>query len=338
MSGAPDPPSAPYVEVMHMVRGFMLTQAVHVGAKLALFDIMAEEPRTAEEIALAVRADARALARLLRFLTAVGLLREDEGHRFSSTALGKVLESSHPQSARPLAIMYGEAFFWRPWGELYEAVKAGTSSFERLYGETFFQHLASHPVPSAIFNAAMTSASRFDVPAILAAYDFSSLRRIVDVAGGQGALLRGILQQYPAIHGVLCDLPAVVSDLLALELTDVHRLSVVAGDMFEGVPLGADAYILKRVLHDWEDAKALQLLRNVRRAIVATGKLLVIDAVVRPSNEPDPAKWMDLNMLAVFPGRERTEEEFRSLYDKAGFRLTRIVPAMALSVIEGIPA
>lgn len=339
MSDEPGPARSLFPEVMQMIRGFMLSQALHVAAKLAVFDVLRDGPKTPREIAEACGAQVLALRRLLRFLTTVNVLREDEGGRFSSTALGEVLRSDHPQSARPLAVMYGEPFFWRSWGDLYETVRFGTSGFERVHGGPFFAYLAGRPVEAAVFNAGMTSASSVDLPAILSAYDFSSFARIVDVGGGHGALLRGILERYPNTTGVLCDLPSVVSGASELKQSGVGtRYELAAADIFQSVPPGGDAYILKRVLHDWSDAEAVQLLKNVRRAIVAGGKVLVMEAVVQPSNQPDLAKWMDLNMLALFTGRERTEEEFGALYTKAGFRLTRVVPATSLSIVEGVPA
>jgi hypothetical protein len=321
-----------------MIRGFWLSQALHVAAKLAVFDVLREGPQTAQEIARACGAHERSLHRLLRFLTAVAVLREDEAGRFSSTARGELLRSDHPQSLRPQAVMYGEPFFWRPWGDLYAAVKSGRAGFEHTYGEGLFDHLARHPDAAAVFDAAMTGASRVDLPAILNAYDFSAFAKIVDVAGGQGALLRGILERYPHAMGVLCDRPAVLAAARALEHPGVAtRCELAAADIFRSVPAGGDAYLLKWILHDWSDAEAVQVLQSVRRAIAAGGKVLVIEAVIAAPNQPDPAKWMDLNMLALVTGHERTAEEFGELFAAASLRLTRVVPAGGLSIVEGVP-
>jgi hypothetical protein len=185
----------------------------------------------------------------------------------------------------------------------------------------------------------MTSASSFDLAAILNAYDFSGFTKIVDVGGGHGALLRGILERCPNAAGVLCDLPSVVAGASEIEHSSVAaRCELVGTDMFQSVPAGGDAYVLKRIVHDWSDAEAARILRNCRRAIAERGRLLVIETVVKPPNQPDPAKLMDLNMLVLLTGRERTEEEFRELYTLAGFKLTRVVPALRLSIIEGVPA
>lgn len=338
MSNEPTPSPALATDVLPMIRGFMLSQALHVAAKLSIFDVLRDGPRSVQDIAAACGARETALERLLRFLTVVAVLREDADGRFASTALGETLRSDHPQSTRPLAVMYGEPFFWRSWGELYETITSGEPGFEQVYGQSFFDFLADHPVEAAVFDAGMTSASRVDLPAILGAYDFSAFPRIVDVGGGNGALLRGILERHPTATGVLCDLPSVVSRAHELHDAEVAaRCELAATDFFQTVPRDGDAYILKRVLHDWGDDEAVLLLTNVRRAILGHGKVLVMEAVVMASNQPDPAKWMDLNMLAILRGRERTTAEFGVLYAKAGFRLTRVVPAGTLSIIEGVP-
>jgi hypothetical protein len=234
--------------------------------------------------------------------------------------------------------MYGEHFFWDAWGALHDTVKSGEPAFERVHGERFFDYLGHHTNEAAVFNDGMTSASKFDLLAILDAYDFSPFKRIVDVAGGHGALLRGILERCPHATGVLCDLPSVIAGATAITESRVaSRAELVEADMFQSVPSGGDAYILKRILHDWSDADATRILRSCRRAIASTGKLLVIDCVLNPPNEPDPGKLMDLNMLVLLRGRERTEVEFRELLAAAGFTLTRIVPAGRVAVVEGVP-
>lgn len=324
--------------VMRLVWGFMVSQAIHVAAKLSIFDRLRDGPRTAVELAEATQCHALALRRLLRLLTTVELLVEDEQGRFSVTPMGDLLRGDHPQSARAYAMMYGEPFIWRAWGDLFGAVQTGAPAFDRVHGESFFDHLAHHPADAAVFNAGMTSSSSLDQAAILNAYDFSGFVRIVDVAGGHGALLQGILERCPNASGVLCDLPAVLAGAHAIEGSSVApRCELVGMDMFRSVPANGDAYVLKRVVHDWSDAEAISILRNCRSAIAPTGRLLLIETVVKPPNQPDPAKCMDVNMLVLLTGRERTEDEFRELYASAGFRLTRIVPAGRISIIEGVP-
>jgi hypothetical protein len=336
--GDDSPPVAPPgAQVIQLLWGFMVSQAVHVAAKLAVFDVLRDGPKTAGEVAAACRAQAPAVHRVLRFLTTVDVLREDDDGRFSATALGDTLRSDHPQSMRPLALMYAE-LFWDAWGKLYETVKTGRPGFQCAHGEAMFDYLQQRPAAAAIFNAGMTSASGLDVPLLLAAYDFSAFRTIVDVGGGHGALLRAILERAPNSVGVLCDRPEVLAGATELTKSAVaQRCTLVGIDMFESVPAGGDAYVLKRILHDWSDDESVVILRNCRRAIAADGKVLVMDAVVKPPNQPDPAKWMDLNMLALLTGRERTETEFGELFAKAGFRLTRIVPTTRVSIVEGVP-
>jgi len=332
-------PSRGSSQVIEMIWGFMASQALHVAAKLAVFDVLREGPKTSDEIAVASASQERPLRRLLRFLTAVGILTEDALGRFSSTALGELLRSDHPQSVRPLAIMYGEPFWWRSWGDLYETVKSGRPAFDRVHGEAFFDYLDHCPVDAKIFNAGMTSSTGVDVRAILAAYDFSGFAKVVDVAGGHGGLLRAILESHPACSGVLADLPSVVAG--ATELRDsaiAARCELVGGDFFKSVPAGGAAYILKRILHDWNDDEAVSILQNCRCAMAEGGRVLVIELVVKPSNQHDPAKWMDLNMLVMLTGRERTEAEFRELYANAGLQLTRVIPAGRLSIVEGVAA
>lgn len=328
---------AVHSQVSQLMWGFMATQALHVAAKLAVFDLLRDGPQTARELADASACEEFPLRRLLRFLTAVGILAEDERGRFSSTAHGELLRSDHPQSVRALALMYGEHFIWKSWGDLYETVKTGKPAFERVHGEPLFDYLAHHPAEASVFNAGMVSVSNLDVPAILEAYDFSSFGKIVDVGGGHGMMLRSILERCPESRGILCDLPLVIAGAAVIRDSDAAaRCELVSVDFFQSVPAGGDAYLLKRILHDWNDDQALRILQNCRRAIAEGGKVLVMDAVVKPSNEPDPAKWMDLNMLTLLKGRERTAAEFNELYARAGFRLTRIVPATRVSIIEGV--
>jgi SAM-dependent methyltransferase len=326
-------------QVMQMIWAFMVSHALHIAAKLAVFDVLRDGAKTAGEVAEATGSHEPSLRRLLRLLTSVDVLAEDERGRFSPTPLGDFLRSDHPQSARALAVMYGEPFVWKAWGDLYQTIKTGRPGFDQAHGESFFDYLGRHPADAAVFNAAMTSATSVDVPNILGAYDFSGFAKIVDVAGGHGALLRAILERCPKAKGVLCDLPSVVAGASAIKGSSVEaRCELVGADMFQSVPAGGDAYVLKRIIHDWSDAEAARILQSCRRAIAPGGKLLVIDAVVKPPNQPDPAKLMDLNMLVLLTGRERTDDEFRDLYALAGFELTRIVPTPRVSIVEGVPA
>lgn len=322
-----------------MIWGFTVSQGLYVAARLGVVDVLRDGPKSSGEIASAVGANERALHRLLRALTAVDILVEDGGGRFAATPRGRLLASDHPQSVRAVAVCMASPAVWRPWGHLYESIVTGKPAFDHVYGESFFEFLSHNPEPAGVFNAAMTSISSGDLPAILQAYDFSGFQKIVDVGGGEGILLRGILEHYPRATGVLFDLPPVVAEARdQCDSTFDGRYELAGGDMFESVPAGGDCYILKSILHDWSDAEAIQILRNCRRVIASDGKLLVVELIIAPSNQPDFAKWLDLNMLVLLTGRERTEAEFAELYAAAGFRLTRVISTGGRALIEGIPA
>jgi hypothetical protein len=242
-----------------------------------------------------------------------------------------VLRTDHPESQRASALFLPAAFLWRPLGELHETVCTGEPAFQRIFGQRFFDYLASHQDDAAVFNTVMTEGIGWTSSALLAAYDFSRFCSLVDVGGGEGALLRDILSATPGTRGVLFDLPQVVSGAAALLTGDVGvRCQVIGGDFFKSVPEGGDAYLLKGVIHDWPDQDAIRILRNTHRAMGPKGTLLLIENVVDVHR---PVGMIELLML-VIGGRERTETNFRSLLAAAGFAITRIVPAEGTSVIE----
>jgi ubiquinone/menaquinone biosynthesis C-methylase UbiE len=317
--------------------GAMAAQAVYATAKLGLVDSATGEPKTAEQLAVSTKVHAPSLKRLLRALVSLGIFTEDPPDKFRPTPLGETLRKDHPSSIRAWAVFLGSPFVWNPWGALYETVTTGKTAFPRLYGQSFFDFLADHPSDAKTFNDAMSAGSSVDVKDLLASYDFSRFERIVDVGGGQGELLHGILMANPKAHGVLFDLPSAVSGVSALRTGEVSaRCEVIAGDFFEKVPDGGDAYIFKTVIHDWDDEEALKILRNCRRAIKIKGRLLLIETILSTSNRPESG-LMDA-MALVLGGRERTEAEFRALLREARFSLTRVIPARNYSVIEGQPS
>jgi O-methyltransferase domain/Dimerisation domain len=329
----------PGVALNQMIWGFTVSQAVYVTAKLGIVDVLRHGSASSREIAAATGASEPALRRLLRALTTVAILVEDGDGKFAATAEAELLRSDHPQSLRPWAIFMGSPFIWGPWGALDDAVVTDKPAFDQVYGEPFFTYLGHTPQDAAVFHTAMTSGSSSTLPAILQAYDFSDCTTIVDVGGGHGALLRGILERYPQATGVLFDLLPVVAEAQELKASAVAaRCTFVGGDMFRSLPPGGDIYILRAILHDWSDADAIQILRNCRQAIADHGKLLVVESLLTPPNVPDIAKWLDLTMLVLLTGRERSEAGFRELYAAAGFRLTRIIPSGGPAIIEGVPA
>jgi O-methyltransferase domain len=313
--------------------GPFVVQSIHVVARLSIADLLGKEPRTADELAEAAQVDAPSLKRVLRALTTLGVFSEGSDGRFRHTDLSQTLRADHPESVRAWALMLGAHFVWRPAGDLYESVRTGTPGFRRLYGERFFDWTKTHPEDGAVFNAAMTSGSTQRLPAILTAYDFSRFERIVDVGGGHGALLAGLLAVNPKARGVLYDLPNVVTGAEALRAPNIaERCEIIEGDFFQFVPADGDAYILSRVIHDWDEAAALKILGNCRSAIRSDGWLLLVEGVAKPPNEPDPNKFLDVWFIGG-GGCERTEAEYSTLLRRAGFGLVRVVPLGGSSAI-----
>jgi hypothetical protein len=316
--------------------GAVAVQAIHVAAKFALADLIASGPKSIEELADATQTHGPSMARFLRALTSLGIFAQDTTGRYRQTALSDTLRSDHPESIRATAMMLGAHFVWKPSGALELTVRTGEPSFERVYGAPFFEHQAAHPDDAAVFNAAMSSSPEY-LAAIVGAYDFSKFERIVDVGGGHGLLLARVLSANPQLRGVLHDLPAVVAGASALRQEPIsQRCEIIGGDFFKGVPGGADAYMLKGIIHDWNDETALQILKNCRRAIHPDGTLLLVESVLTPSTDPATA-LMDMLMMVLTSGRERTESEFRSLLQEAGFSMVQVIRAARVSIIESRP-
>jgi hypothetical protein len=333
MDQLPSPPQ----QLARLVTGYWLSQAIYVAAKLGLADLLRDGPRTAADLAAVTAAHAPSLYRLLRALASVGIFAEDDQQRFGLTPLADCLRGDVPGSQRAAAIMAGEEHY-RAFGELLYSVRTGRDAFEKVLGAPVFDYLAEHPEPAKVFDEAMVSVHGRETGAMLEAYDFSGIRVLGDVGGGNGSVLTAVLHRYPALRGMLFDLPGVgvraSANLRAAGL--LERCQVIGGSFFEEVPAGADAYLLRHIIHDWDDERAARILRNVHRALGEGGKLLVVETIVPPGNEPSFVKLLDLAMLALPGGRERTEEEYRELFAAAGFRLTRAVPTSAdVSVLEG---
>jgi hypothetical protein len=323
-----------------MILGHIVCRLIYIGAKLGIADQLKDGPKSIDELAKLVGAHPQGLYRVLRALASVGVFAETEDGRFGLTPLATPLRSDLPTSLRAFALMNGEPWATRTWDEIRHSVETNQTAFEHVHDMGAWEYFAQHPEASRIFNESMTAHSVMISPAVLDAYDFSGISKTVEVAGGQGMLLAAILRAYPQMSGIVLDLPQVIAEANTLigaqGVTD--RCKLLAGDMFESVPAG-DAYLLKWVIHDWQDDQALTILRNIRRAIRDNGKLLLLEAVVPPGNAPHLASMLDMFMLVMFGGRERTEPEFRSLFDAAGFRLARLIPTRSpLSIIEGLPA
>jgi hypothetical protein len=326
---------APQELINRMLTGYWVSQALYVAAKLGLADQLADGPRSADELAAHTQTHAGALYRLLRALASVGVFAEDEAGRFGLTPAAECLRD-RPGSQRALAIMCGEEHY-RAYGELLYSVQTGKTAFDKVYGMPVFDFLSKHPEQAQIFDAAMVGVHGRETAAVLDAYDLADVRVLADIGGGNGSLLTGVLQRYPHMRGILYDLPGVAerakANLQAAGLAE--RCTVLSGSFFESVPPGADAYLMRHIIHDWDDARCGTILGNIQR-IIGSGRLLVVEGVVPPGNDPCFSKLLDLTMLVIPGGKERTEPEYRALFEQNGFQLTRVVPTKAdVSVIEG---
>jgi hypothetical protein len=331
----------PAAALGRLVNGYQVSQAIFVAATLGIADLIGSGSRTSDEIAAATDADPRSLYRLLRALAAVGVFHEEDDRRFSLTELGEGLRSEASQSVAGWAAFVGRPAHWQSWGDLLHSVRTGEGAFEHVHGTDVWTYRAGHPEEGAVFDGAMRTLSRRAARALVEAYDFGPFAVVVDVGGGNGTLLAELLPAYPEMQGVLFDQPQVVAGaedvLRGAGVAD--RCRVVGGSFFDTVPEGGDAYVLKAIIHDWEDAEALAILRTCRAAIRDGGVLLLIERELGSPNADPQAKLSDLNMLVGPGGRERTLEEFETLLAEAGFRLTGATPTEAgLSVIEAIPS
>ncbi|HVF01819.1 MAG TPA: methyltransferase [Rubrobacteraceae bacterium] len=323
-----------------ITNGYQVSQTIHVVATLGIADLLTDGPRSADELAEATEAHAPALYRVLRALASIGVFVEQGDGCFALTPLAEYLRTDVPGSLRSWAMLIGRPCHFTSWGHLMHSVKTGEPAFPEVYGTTAWEYRATHPEESEIFDAAMTGLSLAEAEAVVRSYDFSGTGALVDVGGGKGTLLAAILAANPALRGILFDQPHVVADAKdLLERAGVaDRCEVVSGSFFEAVPEGADAYLLKSIIHDWDDAAAIEILRKCRAAMADTARLLLVERGIRPANESDPAKFIDLMMLVMLGGRERTAEEYERLYPEAGFKLTNIIPTGSLlDIIEGVP-
>ena len=336
-AGAPSP-----LVLLEMIGGAWMSQSIFVAVKLGIPDLLAGGPRTSDDLAASVGAHAGALYRLLRGLASLGLCTESGERVFELTPLGGYLRTGVPGSVRAWALHWGGAL-WPAWSTLLHGVRTGESVRPLAGRAKGFDTLALNPEASKIFNDAMADIVRLIAASLIQEYDFSGIRTLVDVGGGNGVLLAAILRAYPAVRGVLFDLPHVVEGARApFEAGVADRLEIAAGSFFESVPEGGDAYCLKSVIHDWDDERSLTILRNCRRAVPREGRLLLIERVLpgrmEARAEHRGVAASDLNMLVAIGGRERTAADYRTLLDASGFALQRIVPIGAYySAIEAAP-
>jgi hypothetical protein len=328
----------PHLQMLVLGTGHFVSQAIYVAAKLGIADLLKDVPKTAAELSRVTATHAESLYRLLRALASIGVFAEDGGGRFCVTPLAATLQSDSPNSIRAALLLGGSDFHQDAWRDLMYSIQTGESAFEHVHGMRFFEYLASHAGAEALFGAWMTRSSELNNPAIVSCYDFSRFRTIVDVGGGQGSLLAAILKANPATRGVLFDLAGVMEAARRSEAVELRsRCEMVEGNFFEAVPRGGDLYLLKTVVHDWDDELSIAILGNCKEAMAGHSRLLVIESIVPGGNAPHASKFMDLNMLVLnHGGRERSEGEYRLLFERAGLEVTSITgTASPYSLIEG---
>ncbi len=328
----------PQAVILQMAMSAMISQALGVAAKLGIADVLNDGPKTANEIALATASHERSIYRILRALASTGVFSEISEKTFQNTPLSEVIRADVPGSMQSMIAFLGEPWHFAVWGNMLYSAQTGEVAFDRTLGDPIFAWFAKNEAESELFNKAMTDMSSFAAPGIVQAYDFSGIKVLADIAGGHGFLLSQILRANPALTGVLFDLGHVIDG--AGEMLEgqgvADRVETATGDFFKEVP-SADAYIMKHIIHDWDDERAVLIMKNINRAMTGDGKLLLVEMVVPPGDESHPSKVLDLEMLTLPGGIERTEAEFASLFEQAGFRLNRVVPTPSpFSVIEAV--
>ena len=328
----------PVAAMMEMILGAWRAQGIAVAADLKVADALADGPLTADDLARRVGADPDALGRLMRALVSDGIFARRGDGRFALNALGETLRSNAPNSMAGMARFVGYPAYREHWSGLLDAVKTGEAVPPKLRGMSGWDFLAQTPDFAAVFNDAMTSVSEMAIDPVVAAYDFAPYRTIIDVGGGHGRLLSAIIAATPGASGVLYDLPHVVEG--APELLQRHgvadRVRVEGGSFLDAVPAGGDAYVMKNVIHDWADAEAVTILSNVRKAARVGSTLLLVEFVIPEHDREFIGKWADMEMLVQAGARERTADDYRKLYEQAGFQMTRVVPtAGPISLVEG---
>jgi hypothetical protein len=325
--------------LMQMLFAPLMQRSICVATKLGIADALAEKPQTAAELATKTETHAPSLYRLLRTLASIGIFAETSDQKFELTPLAELLRKDSPNSMRDTVIMFDEPWLWSASRELTYSVKTGGIAHDKIQGMSSFEFFEKNKEAGEIFYRAMTNMSLMSVPAILEAYDFSEMKTIVDIAGGHGVLLSRVLKSNPQAHGILFDLPHVIHaarELLNKEgISD--RVELASGDFFHSLPAGGDGYVMKHIIHDWNDEHCITVLKNIRAVMNEHAKVLIIEMVVPEGNVPSPSKALDLVMLLVEGGKERTAKEYRTLLDASGFQLTRIIPTKSPnSIIEAV--
>lgn len=326
---------APPPQLLQLATAFWVSRALYVAAKLGIADLLAAGPKACDLLAREAGANPNALYRVMRALASVGVFREAEDGQFALTPVSAPLQSQARGSLRDFVVMLGEPESWRAWGEILYSVKTGHSAFEHVFGTSVFDYMADHPEAGRLFDCAMANRSSAENDAVLEAYDFSPVTRLVDVGGGNGAFLNALAQKFPAMQRILFDLPAVIG-----RVNRENGCEPVAGNFFtDPIPEGADVYVLKKVIHDWDDAAAASILENCARAMKGNpaSRLLLIEPVIMPGDAPSFPKLLDLFMMIWPGGRERSLDEHRTLLASAGLDVRRVIETKSpVSIIEGV--
>jgi O-methyltransferase domain/Dimerisation domain len=330
-------------ELVGLIKGYRISQAIYVVAELGIADLLKHSGKTsADELAAETRSHPESLYRVLRLLAGVGLVVENAPRRFELTRLGAGLASDVPGSPASLARLLLRRFKWEPWGDLLDNVRTGQSAFQQVHGAGVFEYLQEHPDEGRLFDAAMTENTARDGKDIAACYDFSNMRVVADIGGGEGLLLASILRRHPSLQGVLVDLPEVIArGNSVLEACGVaERCNMVCGSFFDALPPHADAYLLRHIVHDWNDIDAQRILANCRSAAGTDGKILVVERLVGTDHRAGSDLLAnDLEMMVNIGGKERTEPEFRELFAQAGLQVQRIIGPFGAAdhvILEGV--
>jgi len=339
MSQPLDQPPVP-AQILQIVTNFWSSRAVYVFARLGIPDLLKSGPKSAEELASETKMHAPSLYRVLRALSSIGFVTYTADGRFAQTPLSEILVTDAPGSLRWFTISELGQEHYPAWGNLMHSVKTGEIAFDNFFGADIWKYFEQNPEDAAVFNNSMSGVTAATNDEILAVYDFSSFETVVDVGGGHGGLITSILNANPKLKGVLLDAPQVIDGTRPkIEAAGLaNRCETVAGDFFKSVPAGGDAYVMKWIIHDWDDKRAITILRNIRNQMQPNGKVIIVDCVVPENNDPDFSKFFDLNMMVMTGGKERTEKEFAQLLSAAGFKLLRVIPTkVPTSIVEAEP-
>lgn len=333
-------PVPPEAQIMQLTMACFISQAIYIGAKLGIADLIADGPKTTAELAAKTETDERSLYRLLRSLAGAGVFAETSDRTFENSPMSETLRSDSPKSTRAMALFMGDEAHWRVISDMMHSVKTGKPAWDNIHGVACFPYMfETNKAFGDIFNQAMTSVSHAEIAAVMAAYDFSGIGKLADIAGGHGHLLGAILQKNPSMKGVLFDLDVVLTGApkLLASYGVADRVQMVEGDFFSDIPVVADAYIMKHIIHDWYDDSCEKILGCIRRSMPEGAKVLIVDSVIPPGNDPHPGKILDLEMLIAPGGVERTAAEFETLLSNSGFRITRIIPTHSpVSIVEAV--